>query len=68
MKPEFKEGETVTYKPYGEAHPARVRGVSFMRDQYIYDLGSVRGCRRKDKVCAVTSGRSILESTHYQEY
>lgn len=65
-RPEFKEGDKVTYKPYGEAYEARVRDVSFMRDQYIYDLGSVRDS--KDNVQAVTSGRSIVESIYYQEY
>ena len=66
-KPEFKEGQQVTFKPYEVALPAIVRGVSFIYDRYIYELRSTSN--HKDRpVYSVTSGCSILESELFKPY
>ncbi len=73
MKPEFKVGDKVTFKPYEKALPAVVRAIQYgmsgkgktmfgaSDDRIFYKLGG-------DRVVSVTTGRSIVESKHYKPF
>jgi hypothetical protein len=71
MKPEFKKGDLVTFKPYERAIPAKVleivpaSKVSFDKDddRIFYRL---TGRYRKIPLTTVTTGRSIMESDLYK--
>lgn len=73
MKPEFEIGDTVTFKPYEKAFPAKVVGIQ----SGIYGAGKhidgsvdsrVFYTLSGDKVASVVSGLSIVESSFYKEW
>ena len=68
MKPEFKVGDVVTYKPYKQSHVKEVRqiqtgmyGVHERDDTIFYYLSDI-GMR----VSTLTSGKSIVESKLFE--
>ena len=67
--PEFKVGDLVTYKPYEQELPARVKGINtvprFENDNRVfYEL---TGAGRRP-VVTNTTGLSIMESTLFKPY
>ena len=69
MKPEFKQGQQVTYFPYEEEIPAVIKSISNMNiwgvddGRTFYNLTGVPGGR---PVLVTTSGISIKESELFE--
>lgn len=71
MKPEFKIGDVVTFKPYEKAIPAKVVEIVPARNIGKTDDGRVfyrlTGASKVPLV-STTTGKSIMESKLYQEF
>jgi hypothetical protein len=62
MKQEFHVKDIVTFRAYPEQNIlARVRGVSLVEGEYIYEL-----CGIDEPLISKTSGRSIKESALFK--
>ena len=75
-KPEFKLGDKVTYKPYETeifmfvhvVRPFKGFGPRVDLDIPEYGLGMSDGIHGGFHVTSYTTGRSIMESKHFEEY